>query len=72
MPSALQLPSLTSAFHIRLRPGTQDGAIWRWERESGASAVLREHTSAVSAIKCNPTRQMLASADSSVCLWLPP
>jgi len=52
--------------------GSEDGAIWRWERESGASAVLQEHGAPVTAIKCNPTRLMLASACSSVCLWLPP
>jgi COMPASS component SWD2 len=52
--------------------GSEDGAIWRWDRESGASAVLREHSAPVTCIKCNPTRLMLASACTSVCLWLPP
>ena len=53
--------------------GSEDGGIWRWETATGkASAVLREHAFPVSAIKCNPTRMMLASACSSLSLWLPP
>lgn len=52
--------------------GSEDGAIWRWDVKTGTHAVLREHSAPVTAIKCNPTRQMLASACMSLCLWLPP
>ena len=52
--------------------GGDDGGIWRWEIETGkAMPVLREHDAPVRSIKCNPTRMMIASADSAVCLWLP-
>lgn len=52
--------------------GGEDGGIWRWETKSGkALRTLREHHAPVGAIKCNPTRMMLASADSATCLWLP-
>jgi COMPASS component SWD2 len=55
-----------------LLAGSDDGGIWRWETRSGkALPTLREHVAPVGAIKCNPTRMMLASADSTICMWLP-
>ena len=53
--------------------GSEDGGLWRWSTQTGqAFAVVREHTTAVAAVKCCPTRAMLATACSEVCLWLPP
>ena len=53
--------------------GSEDGGIYRWHTGTGmqSGTVLREHTCPVTAIKCNPTRMMLASACSTLCLWLP-
>ena len=52
--------------------GGEDGGIFRWETRSGkALRTLREHHAPVGAIKCNPTRMMIASADTATCLWLP-
>ena len=39
--------------------------------EDEVEPLLKEHLAPVGAIKCNPTRMMLASACSAVCLWLP-
>lgn len=52
--------------------GGDDGSVHRWNiGEVKAAPVLREHTSPVTAIKCNPTRMMLASAANEICFWLP-
>ena len=54
--------------------GSEDGAIWRWQTQTGAAlAPLRAHTAAVGALKFNPTRMILASAcaQPAVALWLP-
>ena len=54
--------------------GAEDGAIWRWETANGnqpPAGPLRSHLAPVTAIKCNPTRMMIASADTALCLWLP-
>jgi len=52
--------------------GGDDGGIWRWHCGTGEMLpVLREHLAPVTAIKCNPARMMVASADTAVCLWLP-
>jgi len=52
--------------------GGGDGGIWRWETRSGkALRTLRGHHAPVGAIRCNPTRMMIASADTATCLWLP-
>ena len=56
--------------------GSEDGKVWRWhtlppklgEREP---AALLGHQAVVGAVKCNPTRMMVASACTAVCLWLP-
>ena len=56
----------------QLWTGGEDGGIYRWETQSGkALRTLNEHHYPVGAIKCNPTRMMIASADSAVSLWLP-
>mmetsp|Transcript_64852 Transcript_64852/g.128219 ORF Transcript_64852/g.128219 Transcript_64852/m.128219 type:complete len:125 (-) Transcript_64852:256-630(-) len=53
--------------------GGEDGSISLWETASGKqSRVIPAHPAPVAAIKCNPTRMMVASACSQVCLWLPP
>lgn len=52
--------------------GSEDGTIWRWHRASAqALPPLAGHVGAVAAVKCSPTRMMIASACSLVCLWLP-
>lgn len=52
--------------------GGEDGGIWRWEVRTGTPrGVLKEHHAPVGVIRCNPTRMMIASADTSLCLWLP-
>lgn len=52
--------------------GGEDGGIYRWETRTGkALPTLREHKAPVRAIKCNPTRMMIASADTALCMWLP-
>ncbi len=52
--------------------GSEDGTIWRWETGTGAAKPpLRGHEAPVTAVKCNPTRMMLASSCSAVCMWLP-
>ena len=52
--------------------GGDDGGIWRWETETGkAFPPLKEHHAPVTALRCNPTRMMIASADTATCLWLP-
>lgn len=53
--------------------GAEDGGIWRWSVVNGqAFPVVREHNKPVRVIRCNPTRTMLVSACSALCLWLPP
>ena len=53
--------------------GSEDGTIWRWKTETAVPLpVLTGHEGAVSAVKCNPTRNMLASASTQVCFWIPP
>ena len=52
--------------------GSDDGGIHRWETRTGKELpVLRQHKLPVTAIRCNPTRMMFASADTAVALWLP-
>lgn len=52
--------------------GSEDGTIWRWKVSTAeALPALRGHVGPVGAIKVNPTRALLASACSAVCLWLP-
>lgn len=52
--------------------GGEDGAIHRWRLEDNtALPVLRDHLAPVTAIKCNPTRMMVASAATEVCFWVP-
>eukprot|EP00908_Phaeocystis_cordata_P024239 Transcript_671.p1 GENE.Transcript_671~~Transcript_671.p1 ORF type:complete len:319 (+),score=125.53 Transcript_671:145-1101(+) len=52
--------------------GSEDGTIWRWRVQSGeALPALQGHAGPVGALKVNPTRMMLASACSALCLWLP-
>lgn len=52
--------------------GAEDGSIWRWHTRTGqVLPALKGHPGAVGAIKCNPTRMMMASACSVVCMWLP-
>jgi len=52
--------------------GSEDGTIWRWRTQTGeALPPLQGHTGPVGAPKVNPTRMLLASACSALCLWLP-
>ena len=52
--------------------GAHDGSILRWEtRTAKMLPAMREHLGPVGALKCSPTRMMLASADTATCLWLP-
>ena len=52
--------------------GSEDGTIWRWHTQTGeALPPLQGHTGPVGALKVNPTRMLLASACSALCLWLP-
>ena len=52
--------------------GSEDGSIWRWQTSNGQPMPpLTGHTGPVSAIKCNPTRMLFASACSLLCMWLP-
>jgi len=51
--------------------GAEDGSLWRWSVQTGqALARLDGHPGPVTCVKCNPTRMLLASACSLVCLWL--
>jgi COMPASS component SWD2 len=53
--------------------GSEDGTIWRWKTETAELLpALTGHEGAVTAVKCNPTRDMLASASTEVRLWIPP
>ena len=52
--------------------GSEDGTIWRWRTATGeALPPLQGHSGPVGALKVNPTRMLLASACSALCLWLP-
>ena len=52
--------------------GSEDGTVWRWRTATGeALPPLQGHTGPVGALKVNPTRMLLASACSALCLWLP-
>lgn len=52
--------------------GSEDGIIRQWLTRSGEQLKpLKAHDSSVTVLKCNPTRMMLASASSTLCLWLP-
>jgi len=51
--------------------GSEDGALWRWNTLSGqALPSLTGHSAPVTTVVCNPTRMLLASACSTVNLWL--
>ena len=51
--------------------GSEDGSIWRWHTRTGqALPPLKGHPGPVTALKCSPTRMMMASACSLLCLWL--
>ena len=57
---------------VQVMSGSEDGKIWRW-RTHDASLVAAQagHRGPVTSVKCNPTRQLVASAGEEVCLWLP-
>lgn len=54
--------------------GTADGGICRWEVQTGQQLpTLSEHAAPVRAIRCNPTRMLLAAAcgNGFTSLWCP-
>ena len=68
----MSLEACFSADAEYILAGAEDGSIWRWHTRTGqALPPLKGHQGPVGAIKCNPTRMMMASACSVVCLWLP-
>ena len=68
----LPLEACFSADGAQVMSGSEDGKIWRW-RTHDASLVAAQagHRGPVTSVKCNPTRQLVASAGEEVCLWLP-
>lgn len=63
-----------SADGAQVLSGSEDGTVWRWDEAAATPlAPLRAHTGAVTVLRHNPTRRLLASAgaDGCVCLWLP-
>jgi COMPASS component SWD2 len=71
--SGVPLEACFSADGALVLSGSEDGTLWRWRTHDAMpiSAPLPGHHGAVTAIRCNPTRQLLASACVHVCLWLP-
>ena len=51
--------------------GSEDGTVHRWHIQSGQALppLSGAHSSPVCAVKCSPTRQMVVSACSALCLW---
>lgn len=71
-PHAPRAPPCRSPDADFVLSGSEDGTIWRWRVQSGeALPALQGHAGPVGALKVNPTRMMLASACSALCLWLP-
>lgn len=69
----IMLEACFSADGLQVLCGSEDGTVWRWRTNDGqpVSAPLTGHLGPVTAMRCNPTRQLIASACSHVCLWLP-
>jgi len=67
------LEACFSADGAQVLCGSEDGTVWRWRTRDAQplSAPLTGHSGPVAAIRCNPTRQLVASACEHVCLWLP-
>ncbi|KAL1521158.1 hypothetical protein AB1Y20_022711 [Prymnesium parvum] len=69
--AGLPLEASFSADSDYVLAGSEDGSIWRWHTRTGLSLpVLKGHPGPVTAVKCSPTRMMMASACSYLCLWL--
>lgn len=67
----LQLEACFSADSDYVLAGSENGSIWRWHTRTGqAMPVLKGHPGPVTALRCSPTRMMMASACSFVSLWL--
>ena len=67
----LPLEACFSADAEYIVAGSEDGSIWRWHTRNGqVLPALKGHPGPVTAIKCSPTRMMMASACSMLCLWL--
>jgi len=68
--SGMPLEASFSADAEYIVAGSEDGSVWRWTRSGQAMPALKGHHGPVTAVKCSPTRRMMASACSVLSLWM--